>query len=231
MQVSTNVVTQSRCSRSYFTLIELLVVIAIIAVLAAMLLPVLSQARDKALEVTCMNNLHQIGIGLVMYTDENDAFIPTYSKKYARVPFPAISDTEVGSEYTEEYHEAYFPPFWFWALVPIITGDTMPSEGNVYYYGSPYTAETVALNDERRVFMCPKFHNLEPATTDRFNQNNIPYSVNSGVFGKSIRMGQIRTTDRAPYLGCAALGHSYYDDFYWYNSSNGNVDAQGNPIR
>jgi prepilin-type N-terminal cleavage/methylation domain-containing protein len=52
-----------------FTLIELLVVIAIIAILAAILLPVLEKAEKKAQQASCMNNLRQIGISLVIYTD------------------------------------------------------------------------------------------------------------------------------------------------------------------
>ncbi len=59
-----------------FTLIELLVVIAIIAILAAILFPVFAQAREAARKTTCLSNLKQIGLGLIMYTQDYDETYP-----------------------------------------------------------------------------------------------------------------------------------------------------------
>ncbi len=59
-----------------FTLIELLVVIAIIALLAALLLPALRGARDRARETACINNLRQLDLGVQLYAGDQDRFVP-----------------------------------------------------------------------------------------------------------------------------------------------------------
>jgi len=96
-------------SRRGFTLIELLVVIAIIAILAALLLPALSAAKQRAWTSSCNSNLHQIGLGMRMFADENGELYPesggdilwnatdpgTQKQSWMQQVFPYVGNTNV----------------------------------------------------------------------------------------------------------------------------------------
>src|SRR3712207_1983390 len=77
---------QRRCMRrSGFTLIELLVVLAVIAILSAMLFPVYAQSREKSRQTTCLSNIHNLGIAMLMYAQDADEHFPLAA--YATGPF------------------------------------------------------------------------------------------------------------------------------------------------
>jgi prepilin-type N-terminal cleavage/methylation domain-containing protein/prepilin-type processing-associated H-X9-DG protein len=92
-------------SRRGFTLIELLVVIAIIAILAALLLPALSAAKQKAWTISCNSSLHQIGLGLKIFADDNGELYPESGRT---IDWGTIDDASKGGSGKPGWMEQIF---------------------------------------------------------------------------------------------------------------------------
>lgn len=88
-----------KSSRKAFTLIELLVVIAIIAILAAILFPVFARARENARRASCLSNLKQMGLGVLMYVQDYDETYPIVagsgSSTWTGAIYPYINSTQI----------------------------------------------------------------------------------------------------------------------------------------
>jgi prepilin-type N-terminal cleavage/methylation domain-containing protein/prepilin-type processing-associated H-X9-DG protein len=101
---------RNRQRNSAFTLIELLVVIAIIAILAAILFPVFAQARERARAISCVSNMKQAGLGLIMYVQDYDETVPPMFPQ-----IPPINGGNQGRPPFESLIEPYTKNVDMWA--------------------------------------------------------------------------------------------------------------------
>jgi len=115
-----------------FTLIELLVVIAIIAVLAAMILPALSAAKNKAITLNCVSNNKQIGLAMMAYVGENNDYLPPLNSKNFASHTTNWWFVYLGNG---SYITSSTIPNNIWRCPAVQDADILPS--TVAYYDSP----------------------------------------------------------------------------------------------
>jgi len=151
--------------RRGFTLIELLVVIAIIAILAAILFPVFAQARDQARKTTCLSNMKQLGLGVMMYLQDYDELFPTSGASW----WDANTVSRDKSPQTN-YRWSSNPSPPSWRLTYVGAGQALPRPRSTFWpfwldQIQPYTKNT-------RFVTCPNHEGLEggdPPTSYDFN--------------------------------------------------------------
>ncbi|MFH1855114.1 MAG: DUF1559 domain-containing protein [bacterium] len=157
-------------TRKGFTLIELLVVIAIIAILAAILFPVFAKAREKARQTSCLSNVKQLALGMIMYVQDYDETFPTSGVWGVDPIWPHQIQP-----YVKNWQLYKCPSASLWAAAPAVWG------GQTFPAGLPNYCFTQVLWDGRPGGGAP----TKLAVVTAPSQKYMCFDANSLIFGSA----------------------------------------------
>ena len=191
-----------------FTLIELLVVIAIIAILASMLMPGLSNARKMARRTECANNLRQLFIGMTMYANDNDSFLPSCRGMTTNL-YPAVG----GDASNQNYLGNAGPNLLWTRYVPDRKVFLCPvdSQAKNQLTTQPSYFSYYAYRDSDKMGRPRKLGELDPIFQDRLP---IIADAAKGNFHKT-GYNTVFWDGHAEFVPGSVYGLPPYDGFYW----------------